>query len=103
MGLLDQPSSFAADTSLAPVPISYRDHPPISAAYHITSYRHLPWQDLPARDNHPSVPHVKSGPTWRQPIGPVAPVGLRIPCRPTYPPGTLGGQYGRVGPSTQAH
>ncbi|GMN39641.1 hypothetical protein TIFTF001_008872 [Ficus carica] len=27
----------------------------------------------------------------------------RSPCRPTYPPGTLGGQYGRVAPSTQAH
>ncbi|GMN33075.1 hypothetical protein TIFTF001_003952 [Ficus carica] len=25
------------------------------------------------------------------------------PCRPTYPPGTLSGQYGRVAPSTQAH
>ncbi|GMN63965.1 hypothetical protein TIFTF001_033016 [Ficus carica] len=24
------------------------------------------------------------------------------PCRPTYPPGTLGGRYGRVAPSTQA-
>ncbi|GMN69818.1 hypothetical protein TIFTF001_038856 [Ficus carica] len=25
------------------------------------------------------------------------------PCRPTYPPGTLGDLYGRVAPSTQAH
>ncbi|GMN22730.1 hypothetical protein TIFTF001_043568 [Ficus carica] len=25
------------------------------------------------------------------------------PCRPTYPPDTLGGQYGRVALSTQAH
>ncbi|GMN21405.1 hypothetical protein TIFTF001_045496 [Ficus carica] len=42
MGLSDQPPSFAADGSLGPVPVSYRDHPPTPAAHRITNHHHLP-------------------------------------------------------------
>ncbi|GMN70020.1 hypothetical protein TIFTF001_039066 [Ficus carica] len=45
-----------ADASLVPVPVGYRDHPPTSAAHHITNNRHLLWQDLPMRAPETTTP-----------------------------------------------
>ncbi|GMN40378.1 hypothetical protein TIFTF001_009605 [Ficus carica] len=71
--------------------------------YCSTSHRHLPPHTLvepaPAGtgDNHPHVPYVGSGPSWRQFIVPVAPASLS----PSHPSGTLGSRPDRVAPSTR--
>lgn len=52
----NSPLLVAADTSLVPIPVGYRDHPPTSAAHHITNNRHLLWQDLPMRAPETTTP-----------------------------------------------
>ncbi|GMN53440.1 hypothetical protein TIFTF001_022572 [Ficus carica] len=65
------PAATPNEIGLAPVPVSYGDHPPASAIYHITNNLHLPWQDLPSETTIP-LSLTLTGTVAPLPVTPIA-------------------------------